>query len=91
MKLSVMGLALTAGILWGAACFGIGFANWMWPSYGDLFLAVMTNIYPGYHGPTGLGSVLVVTTYALLDGLVCGAVFAGLYNLLARKLSAAAA
>ena len=38
------------------------------------------SIYPGYHGPAGFGSVIVVTLYALLDGLVCGALFAWLYN-----------
>jgi hypothetical protein len=85
MKLSIKGLALTAGILWGAACFGIAFANQIWPEYGDLFLAMSSTIYPGYHGPTGFVSVIVVTLYALVDGAVCGAVFAWLYNQLAGK------
>ncbi len=87
MTLSIKGLALTAGILWGAACFGIGFANWIWPSYGDVFLAMVSTIYPGYHGPTGIGSVVVLTMYAIVDGLVCGAVFAWLYNWLYNKLA----
>lgn len=85
MTLSIKGLALTAGILWGAACFGIAFANQIWPEYGDLFLAMVSTIYPGYHGPTGFASVIVVTMYAIVDGLVCGAVFAWVYNKLAGK------
>lgn len=83
MTLSIKGAALAAGILWGAACFGIAFANWIWPSYGDLFLALVSTLYPGYHGPTGVGSVIVLTTYAMVDGFVSGAVFAWLYNKLA--------
>lgn len=85
MTLSIKGLALTAGILWGAACFGIALANQIWPEYGDLFLATMSTIYPGYHGPTGAVSVAVVTMYGVVDGLVSGALFAWLYNQLAGK------
>ncbi len=83
MTLSIKGLASTAGILWGAACFGIACANQIWPDYGDLFLATVSTIYPGYHGPAGAVSVLVVTMYAIVDGLVSGAVFAWVYNKLA--------
>jgi hypothetical protein len=61
-----------------------GVANLIWPSYGEAFLAWSASLYPGYHGPAGLGSVIVVTLYALVDGAICGAVFAWLYN----KLSA---
>lgn len=85
MTLSIKGLALTAGILWGACCFGMAVANQIWPDYGDLFLAVLSTIYPGYHGPTGAGSVAVVTLYAVVDGLVSGALVAWLYNKLGSK------
>lgn len=83
MTLSIKGLALTAGILWAAALFLVGLANLIWPAYGDGILTVMASVYPGYHGPGGFGSVIVVTLYALVDGAVCGAVFAWLYNRLA--------
>jgi hypothetical protein len=82
MKLNVKALALTAGILWAACFFVTGVANLLWPTYGAAFLTLGASIYPGYHGPTGFGSVIVVTLYALLDGSVCGAVFAWLYNTL---------
>ena len=83
MTLSMKGLALTVGILWGASCFIMGLANLIWPSYGGAFLTMAASVYPGYHGPSGFGSVIVVTLYALVDGAVAGAVFAWLYNKLA--------
>jgi hypothetical protein len=83
MTLSIKGLALTVGILWGACCFLTGIVNLIWPSYGVGFLSMMASLYPGYHGPVGLGAVIVLTFYALVDGLVCGALVAWLYNKLA--------
>lgn len=83
MRLSIKGLALTLGILWAVALFITGLANLMWPSYGEAFLTMVASVYPGYHGPSGFGSVIVVTLYALVDGAVCGAVVAWLYNKLA--------
>ena len=80
MKLNLKAMALTVGILWAACFFLTGIANLIWPSYGGAFLNWGASVYPGYHGPAGFGSVIVVTLYALLDGLVCGAVFAWLYN-----------
>jgi hypothetical protein len=80
MKLNLKAMALTAGILWGACFFVTGIANLIWPSYGDALLTWGASIYPGYHGPGGFGSVIVVTLYALLDGVICGALFAWLYN-----------
>ncbi len=83
MTFSIKGLALTVGILWGASCFLTGLANLIWPSYGDAFLTMVASVYPGYGGPGGFGSVIVVTLYALVDGAVAGTVFAWLYNKLA--------
>lgn len=83
MTLSIKALALTLGILWGACCLLTGIANLIWPTYGDGFLTLMASLYPGYHGPAGFGAVLVLTLYAVVDGLVCGALVAWLYNKLA--------
>lgn len=83
MTLNIKALALTVGILWGACCFLVGIGNLIWSSYADGFLTFMASLYPGYHGPAGLGAVIVLTLYAVVDGLVCGAVVAWLYNKLA--------
>ena len=80
MSLNLKALALTAGVLWGGMFFCVGLANLIWPSYGGGWLDLGASIYPGYNGPSGLGSVIVLTLYGLVDGAVAGAVFAWLYN-----------
>ncbi|UCC47529.1 MAG: hypothetical protein JSV41_08485, partial [Gemmatimonadota bacterium] len=79
MKLCVKSLATAAAILWGAGFFLTGIAHLIWPSYGTALLELADSLYPGYH-VGGFGSVIVGTLYAMLDGAVCGAVFAWLYN-----------
>ena len=85
MKLSIKGMALAAGIMWGIlAMFLTGCINLIWPSYGQEFLRLVASIYPGYHGTASFGQVIVGTLYGLVDGAVAGAVFALLYNRLAQ-------
>jgi hypothetical protein len=83
MSLNIKALAITAGILWGASYLLVGILNLIFPSYGVAFLELGASLYPGYAGPNGVGSVLVVTLYALLDGAIAGAIVAWLYNLVA--------
>ncbi len=59
--------------------------NVLFPPYGVAFLELGASIYPGYDGPAGFGSVIVVTLYAAVDGAVAGAVLAWVYNLVARS------
>jgi hypothetical protein len=80
MKLSVKGLALASGILWGVAMLGMGLANLIWSSYGQQFLQLMASVYPGYHATRSVGEVIVGTLYGVVDGFIGGAVFAWLYN-----------
>jgi hypothetical protein len=84
MTLSLRALAITAALLWGGAVFVCGLANLAWPSYGGAFLQLVASIYPGYHATRSLGSVVVGTLYALLDGAVGGLLFGWLYNHCAR-------
>jgi hypothetical protein len=90
MRLDVTALALTAGLLWGAAMLLVAGANLVWPGYGRAFLELVGSIYPGYRPGAGIGSVIVGTLYALVDGVVGGAVFAWLYNRFARRRSGGA-
>jgi len=78
--LSVKGLALTVGILWGGCVLLVGLGNLIWPSYGVAFLEIARSLYPGYAHTAGFFGVIVGTLYALLDGAIVGAVFAWLYN-----------
>lgn len=80
MKLNIKALALTAGILWALALLLVGAANLIWPGYGGTFVKLMASIYPGYHASGSVGDLIVGVLYALLDGVVCGLVFAWLYN-----------
>lgn len=90
MSLNVKALAITGGILWGACCLIVGLLNLIVPSYGVALLEMAGSIYPGYDGPGGFGSVIVLTLYAVVDGAVCGAILAWLYNVVARGKRAAA-
>jgi hypothetical protein len=83
--ISVRGLALTVGILWAAGVFLVGVGNLVWPSYGVAFLEIPRSIYPGYSSMAGFLGVIVGSLYALLDGVILGAVFAWLYNALRQK------
>ena len=90
MKLDVKAMALTIGLLWGAAMFLTGTANLVWDGYGEDFLDVMASVYPGYDATASFGQVIVGALYGLVDGAGGGAVIAWLYNrLAARQLSAA--
>ncbi len=83
MKLSIRAFSITAGILWCLAVLLIGLANHAWPPYGRAFLDLAASVYPGYQVSEQLVSVFIGAGYALVDGLVGGLVFAGLYNQIA--------
>ncbi len=80
MKLCVRSLALASGILWGGMFLVVGLLNLLGGGYGAHLLHFGASIYPGYGGPAGFGSVLVVTLYGLVDGAIGGALLAWLYN-----------
>ena len=88
MKLSIKGLALASGILWGGSILLVGVGNLIWPSYGVAFLDLARSIYPGYGGAAGIGGVIVGTLYGVADGAVGGAIFAWLYNKFASQSDA---
>ena len=90
MRLSVVALALTVGVLWGGAVLIVAAANLIWPSYGGAFLELAASIYPGYHPGSGLSSIITGVLYALVDGAVGGAAFAWIYNFFARQRGSAA-
>lgn len=83
MKLDVKGMAITLGLVWGAAVLVVGIANLIWPNYGQGFLELVASIYPGYTAGASVGQLIVGTLYGLVDGAVGGAVIAWLYNLFA--------
>jgi hypothetical protein len=90
MKLNVIAFALAAGIFWGGAVLLVALADLVWPGDGWAILEIAASIYPGFQPGGGAGAVLLGTLYALADGAISGAVFAWLYNLLARLRPGAA-
>lgn len=84
MSLNTKALALTLGIVWGGCLFLVGLVNLFAPSYGNAWLELAASIYPGYHGPAGFGSTIVVLLYGFVDGAVAGWIFGWLYNRLNR-------
>jgi len=88
MKLNVKAFALACGLIWG---FGLLFITW-WiiifdgqadiaaKGYAPPFIGL---IYRGYHF-TIVGSFIGLA-WALVDGLIGGAIFAWIYNLLCGK------
>jgi hypothetical protein len=86
MRLSVWAFALACGIIWGL---GLFFITW-WiilfdGATGDPTL--IGRIYRGYN-ISELGSVIGLV-WAFFDGLIGGAIFAWLYNLIAVRFPAA--
>lgn len=80
MRLSVKGLAIGLGLLWGLSTLVVALVHLGGGGYGGALLDLERSIYPGYHGPAGFGSVIVVTLYAFVDGLIGGALLAWFYN-----------
>lgn len=81
MKLDVKAFAIAAALIWGILIMLLtGIAHLVWPSYGHAFLQVMAAVYPGYHAARSFSQVILGALYGLLDGAVCGAVVAWLYN-----------
>jgi len=84
MKFNIKALALSCAILWGGAVLAVALVNLGCPNYGQRFLEMVASFYPGYHANHTIVQVIVVTLYAIADGLIGGAVFGWLYNRLAK-------
>ena len=80
MKLNVKAFALTAGILWGAAVF-IATVWLLAMGSGGSTVSLLGNFYLGYSFST-LGAIIGLV-WGFVDGAICGALFAWLYNKLA--------
>jgi len=82
MKLDVKALALACGLLWGL---GLFFATW-WVIFFDGASGdptIIARVYRGY-SLSPVGSVIGLL-WAFFDGLIGGAIFAWLYNLIAAR------
>lgn len=80
MRLNLKSFVLAWTILWAGCVLVTGLANLVWNDYGQAFLELCSSFYPGYQVTHTIGSVVVGTLYAIVDGAIGGLVFAWLYN-----------
>lgn len=79
-------MALTCGLLWGGCVLLCSIGNILLGGYAEAFLEICASIYPGYEVAQTASSVIAGTAYAFMDGLVGGAFFAWLYNIIVKRL-----
>jgi hypothetical protein len=82
MTLSVKGLSLSAGILWGAAVFVITIATLLRGNPGQ-HVGLLAGVYPGYT-VSYLGSI-VGFVYGFVSAAVLGWLLAWLYNKIGKQ------
>ena len=87
MRIDVKALALTSGILWG---FGLFALTW-WVILFDGATGDITCLSPVYRGYniSASGSIIGLA-WGFADGLIGGAIFAWLYNLITVRTTRAA-
>ncbi|MGB7022406.1 MAG: hypothetical protein WBD73_01275 [Candidatus Acidiferrales bacterium] len=85
MRISIKGLALAAGLVWGGGILCLGIFHLAIPSYGAAFLDAISSIYPGFHGARSIADAFIGGIYAFVDGAGGGLIFASLYNLVAGQ------
>jgi len=80
MKFNIKALALTCGILWGLAVF-IATLWLLGFGYGGFLMSKLNHFYFGYS--VSVVGAFIGLIWGFVDGSICGAVFAWLYNRLA--------
>ena len=80
MKLSVRGLAVAVGALWGGAMLIITLIALAVPGYGQALLEVVASVYPGLEAEPSIGGALLGGAYGVVDGGIFGALLAWLHN-----------
>ncbi len=83
MKLNVLALGLACGLIWGLGVFLLTWWVIIWDGQSSQ-ATLIGQVYRGYT-ISAVGSVIGLI-WAFFDGVIGGAIFAWLYNLLARRL-----
>ena len=81
LKLSVKGMGLAIAVTWAFANLVAGWTAMF--GWGGKYVDVMSSIYIGY-APTWVGG-LIGGAWAFFDGMICGILFAFVYNKVAKS------
>ncbi len=84
MQLSVKAFAVTLAIVGAVAMLVTAVLAIFIPSWGEPFMRQLGVVAPGVTGANWRSAFLVVS-YAVIDGVVLGSLFAWLYNRIARS------
>ncbi len=82
MRLDVKAFALTCGILWGVTIF----VSTLWllaMGYDGQLISKLDHFYLGYS--FSVAGAFIGLVWGFVDGVICGALFAWLYNRLAGE------
>lgn len=85
MKISLRGMTIAGGILWGGAILLVALIHLAEPAYGVNFLQMTSSVYPGFHASRSAASVALGTVEGFIDGAIAAAIFAWLYNSIAGE------
>jgi hypothetical protein len=83
MRLSLKGMMIAGGLLWGGGILFVLLINLVRPTYGVNFLEVLSSAYPWFHASRSFVDVVIGTIDGLIDGAIAGLLFAWLYNIFA--------
>jgi hypothetical protein len=83
MRLSLKGMTIAGGLLWGCAILFLGLINLARPTYALNFLQAISSVYPWFHASRSLGDVVIGALDAFVDGAIAGLLFGWLYNVFA--------
>jgi hypothetical protein len=85
MRLNIKAFALTCGLFWGISLFIITW--WIIFFYGASGARTFVGLFYFGYNISALGSIIGLI-WGFFDGLICGAIFAWLYNTLSGIFTA---
>ena len=85
MRLSVRGLMFALAFFWALVIAVVGALNILYPGYAADYLKMIVSLYPWYKATGTTIDLIYGIVTAFVDGLICGLIFALLYNLFTGK------
>jgi|ERR1043166_7913782 small basic protein len=79
--IGVLGLSL--GLTWGLGLFLTGIGAWLYPPWGNAFIATLSSVYVGFDA--SLRGAILGLLWGFLDGFIGGVILALLYNFFVRR------